>query len=74
MIAEMRLDERRLVVRRTRVITERNEELEQVEAEHRQHSVVELAIRDHENGPLRHASSGHYTANAAWCRQGSGHS
>ncbi|MDP9259052.1 MAG: transposase, partial [Actinomycetota bacterium] len=82
-IAETLLDERRLVVRRTRLlgaqaalwpdwrhfafITDRSEALATVEAEHRQHAVVELAIRDHKAGPLRHAPSGHYAANAAWC-------
>ena len=82
-IAETLLDERRLVVRRTRLvgvqaalwpdwrhfafITDRSEALATVEAEHRQHAVVELAIRDHKDGPLRHAPSGHYAANAAWC-------
>jgi hypothetical protein len=82
-IAETLLDERRLVVRRTRLvgaqaalwpdwrhhafITNRRDELPLVEAEHRQHAVVELAIRDHKDGPLRHAPSDHYAANAAWC-------
>jgi hypothetical protein len=82
-IAETLLGERRLIVRRTRLIgrqaalwpdwrhfafiTDRDEELAVVEAEHRQHAVVELAIRDHKDGPLRHAPSGHYAANAAWC-------
>jgi hypothetical protein len=82
-IAETLLGERRLVVRRTRLvgaqaalwpdwrhfafITDRSEELVTVEAEHRQHAVIELAIRDHKNTALRHAPSGHYAANAAWC-------
>ncbi|MDP9257098.1 MAG: IS1380 family transposase, partial [Actinomycetota bacterium] len=82
-IAETLLGERRLVVRRTRLlgaqaalwpdwrhhafITNRSDELELVEAEHRQHAVVELAIRDHKDSALRHAPSGHYAANAAWC-------
>ncbi|MDP9256039.1 MAG: IS1380 family transposase [Actinomycetota bacterium] len=82
-IAETLLGERRLIVRRTRLlgaqaalwpdwrhhafITDRTEALALVEAEHRQHAVVELAIRDHKDGPLRHAPSGHYAANAAWC-------
>jgi hypothetical protein len=82
-IAETLLGERRLVARRTRLvgaqaalwpdwrhhafITNRSDELATVEAEHRQHAVVELAIRDHKDGPLRHAPSGHYAANAAWC-------
>ncbi len=82
-IAETRLGERRLIVRRTRLlgaqaalwpdwrhhafITDRTEALAIVEAEHRQHAVVELAIRDHKDSALRHAPSGHYAANAAWC-------
>ena len=47
-------------------ITDRNEPLALVEAEHRQHAVVELAIRDHVEGPLRHLPSGRFFANAAW--------
>ena len=82
-IAETLLGERRLIVRRTRLIgrqaalwpdwrhfafiTDRGDELAVVEREHRQHAVVELAIRDHKEGPLRHLPSGHYAANAAWC-------
>jgi hypothetical protein len=82
-IAETTLGERRLVVRRTRLVgkqtalwpdwrhhaflTDRNDELALVEREHRQHAVVELAIRDHKDGPLRHLPSGHYAANGAWC-------
>jgi hypothetical protein len=82
-IAEGLLGARRLVVRRTRLvgkqatpwpdwryhafITDRTDDLAQVEREHRQHAVVELAIRDHKDGALRHLPSGHYAANAAWC-------
>jgi Transposase DDE domain group 1 len=82
-IAETTLGERRLVVRRTRLvgeqaalwpdwrhhafITDRSDALAVVEREHRQHAVVELAIRDHKDGALRHLPSGHYSANAAWC-------
>jgi hypothetical protein len=82
-IAETTLGERRLIVRRTRLvgtqaalwpdwrhhafITDRTAELALVEREHRQHAVVELAIRDHKDGALRHMPSGHYAANAAWC-------
>jgi hypothetical protein len=81
-IAETRYDTHRLVVRRTRLvgadetlfpdwrhhafITDRHEPLSLVEAEHRQHAVIELAIRDHVAGPLRHLPSGHYAANGAW--------
>lgn len=82
-IAETTLGKRRLVVRRTRLvgqqatlwpdwryhafITDRSEQLALVEREHRQHAVIELAIRDHKDGALRHMPSGHYSANAAWC-------
>jgi hypothetical protein len=36
------------------------------EREHRQPAVVELVIRDHKDGALRHLPSGHYAANGAW--------
>jgi Transposase DDE domain group 1 len=81
-IAETRLGDHRLVVRRTQLvgadaalfphwrhfafITDRDDDLDLVEREHRQHAVVELAIRDHKDGPLRHLPSGHFYANAAW--------
>jgi PII-like signaling protein len=81
-IAETRLGEQRLVVRRTQLvgpaaalfpdwrhfafITDRTEQLALVEREHRQHAVIELAIRDHKDGPLRHLPSGRFFANAAW--------
>ena len=47
-------------------ITDRREPLAIVESEHRAHAVVELAIRDHVEGPLRHLPSGRFFANAAW--------
>jgi hypothetical protein len=81
-IAETTLAGRRLVVRRTRLIgaqgelfpdwrhfafvTNRTEPLELVESEHRQHAVVELAIRDLKDQALRHFPSGRFNANAAW--------
>ena len=37
-----------------------------MEAEHRQHAVVELAIRDLKDQALAHFPSGHFYANAAW--------
>jgi hypothetical protein len=40
--------------------------LEIVEAEHRQHAVVELAIRDLKGQALAHFPSGRFFANAAW--------
>ena len=81
-IAETTLDGRRLVVRRVRtlspqgellpswelypLITNRSEPLATVEAEHRQHAVVELAIRDLKDQALAHFPSGIFAANAAW--------
>ncbi len=81
-IAETTGGGRRLLVRRTRLIgpqaelwpdwryfpfiTNRTEPLEIVEAEHRQHAVVELAIRDLKDQALAHFPSGRFTANAAW--------
>jgi hypothetical protein len=81
-IAETALAEHRLIVRRTRLlgaqaelwpdwrhfafITNRTEPLELVEAEHRDHAVVELAIRDLKDQALAHFPSGKFNANAAW--------
>jgi hypothetical protein len=81
-IAETVLGDRRLVVRRTRLVgaqaelwpdwrhhpflTNRTEPLELVEAEHRGHAVVELAIRDLKDQALAHFPSGRFLANAAW--------
>jgi hypothetical protein len=81
-IAETALAGRRLIVRRVRTlnpqgellpswelfpfVSNRGEPLELVEAEHRQHAVVELAIRDLKDQALAHFSSGIFTANAAW--------
>lgn len=81
-IAETKVGERRLVVRRTRLVgeqaelfpdwrhfaflTNRAEPLAVVEAEHRQHAVVELAIRDLKDQALAHFPSGRFNANAAW--------
>jgi hypothetical protein len=81
-IAETTAAGRRLLVRRTRLIgpqaelwpdwryfpfiTNRTEPLELVESEHRQHAVVELAIRDLKDQALAHFPSGRFTANAAW--------
>jgi hypothetical protein len=47
-------------------LTNRSEPLELVEAEHRQHAAVELAIRDLKDQALAHFPSGQFTANAAW--------
>jgi hypothetical protein len=81
-IAETTYGGRRLVVRRVRsldrqgqllpswelyaFLTNRTDELRTVEAEHRQHAVVELAIRDLKDQALAHFPSGHFFANAAW--------
>jgi Transposase DDE domain group 1 len=81
-IAETTLNDRRLVVRRVRTldrqgellpswelfpfITNRTDDLKIVEAEHRQHAVVELAIRDLKDQALAHFPSGRFYANAAW--------
>jgi Transposase DDE domain. len=81
-IAETALDGRRLIVRRVRTLgiqaelfatwqhfpfaTNRSEEIAIVEAEHRQHAVVELVIRDLKDQALAHFPSGQFHANAAW--------
>jgi len=81
-IAETTLNGRRLVVRRVRTLdrqgellpswelypfaTNRTDALATVEAEHRQHAVVELCIRDLKDQALAHFPSGKFTANAAW--------
>jgi hypothetical protein len=81
-IAETSLAGRRLVVRRVRTldrqgqllpswelfpfVTNRVDDLALVEAEHRQHAVVELAIRDLKDQALAHFPSGRFYANAAW--------
>jgi hypothetical protein len=81
-IAEVTAGGRRLIVRRTRLIgaqaklwpdwryfpfiTNRTEPLEIVEAEHREHAVVELAIRDLKDQALAHFPSGRFAANSAW--------
>jgi hypothetical protein len=81
-IAQTMVGQQRLVVRRTRLVgrqaelwpdwryfaflTNRTEPLEVVEAEHRDHAVVELAIRDLKDQALAHFPSGQFNANAAW--------
>ena len=81
-IAETTTHGRRLIVRRTRLIgpqaelwpdwryfpfiTNRTEALKIVEAEHRQHAVVELTIRDLKDQALAHFPSGQFNANSAW--------
>ena len=81
-IAQTMLGRQRLIVRRTRLVgaqaelwpdwrhhaffTNRTDAIELVEAEHRQHAVVELAIRDLKDQALAHFPSGKFLANAAW--------
>lgn len=48
------------------ILTDRDEPLLELEADHRAHAVVELAIRDLKAGGLAHVPSGIFTANAAW--------
>jgi len=48
------------------LITNRSDALALVEAEHRAHAVVELAIRDVKDQALAHFPSGQFAANAAW--------
>jgi len=81
-IAETTYGGRRLIVRRTlllgpqaelwpdwrhfALITNRTEEIALVEAEHREHAVVEQVIADLKDQALAHFPSGHFYANAAW--------
>ena len=82
-VAETTLAGRRLVVRRTRLVgkqaqlwpdwrhhafvTDLTGDAGTVDAEHRAHTVVELAIRDLKLGAgLSHCPSGVFNANAAW--------
>jgi hypothetical protein len=82
-IAETSMWGFRLVVRRVRTlgqqaqlfdtwqhfafVTNRNEDIALVEAEHREHAVVELSIRDLKAQALAHFPSGTFHANSAWC-------
>jgi hypothetical protein len=81
-IAETSYGGRRLIVRRTRLlgaqaqlwpdwrhfafVTNRSEQLELVEAEHREHAVVEQVIADLKEQALAHFPSGEFNANSAW--------
>jgi len=82
-VAETTLAGQRLVVRRTRItrqqealfpdwryhafVTDRTGDVIALDADHRHHAVVELAIRDLKHGAgLRHCPSGRINANAAW--------
>jgi hypothetical protein len=82
-IAESTLNGWRLIVRRVRTLgeqgqlfdtwqhfafaTNRTEPLTVVESEHREHAVVELAIRDLKDQALAHFPPGNFHANSAWC-------
>jgi hypothetical protein len=49
------------------LLTDLDAETAAVDAFHRQHAVVELAIRDLKEGAgLEHVPSGHFSANGAW--------
>jgi hypothetical protein len=81
-IAETTHGGRRLIVRRTRLIgpqaqlwpdwrhfafiTNRTEDIKLVEAEHRDHAVVEQVIADLKDQALAHFPSGEFNANSAW--------
>ena len=81
-IAQTTYGGRRLIIRRTRLlgaqaelwpdwrhfafITNRTDDIALVEAEHRQHAVVEQVIADLKDQALAHFPSGHYGANGAW--------
>jgi DDE family transposase len=81
-IAETTYGGRRLIVRRTRLVgpqaelwpdwrhfaflTNRTDEITVVEAEHRDHAVVEQVIADLKDQALAHFPSGHFYANGAW--------
>lgn len=81
-LAETSYAGRRLIVRRTRllgpqaelwpdwrhfcVITNRTEDITLVDAEHREHAVVEQVIADLKDQALAHFPSGHFHANGAW--------
>jgi hypothetical protein len=81
-IAETTYGDRRLIVRRTRLlgpqaqlwpdwrhfafITNRTEDITIVEAEHRDHAVIEQVIADLKDQALQHFPSGEFNANGAW--------
>lgn len=81
-IAETLHGARRLIIRRTRLlgaqadlwpdwrhfafITNREEDIALVEAEHREHAVVEQVIADLKDQALAHFPSGQFNANGAW--------
>src|SRR5213076_2150867 len=48
------------------LISNRDQEIALVEAEHREHAVVEQVIADLKEQALAHFPSGHFYANSAW--------
>ncbi|HEX2029458.1 MAG TPA: IS1380 family transposase [Nitriliruptorales bacterium] len=48
------------------ILTDRDGQMLEIEADHQAHAVIELAIRDLKAGGLAHVPSGVFTANAAW--------
>ena len=82
-VAETDFQGHRLIVRRTKLneprpalfpdyryhafVSDREGDCVALDADHRRHAVVELAIRDLKEGSgLEHCPSGHFNANAAW--------
>ena len=82
-VAETNYQDQRLIVRRTKLheprpalfpeyryhafLTDREGDATFLDADHRRHAVVELAIRDLKEGSgLEHCPSGDFNANAAW--------
>jgi hypothetical protein len=81
-VAETTYKDMRLVARRTRLVgpqaelfpdwrhhaflTDRHGTARALDADHRHHAVIELAIRDLKAEGLRHCPSGSFFANAAW--------
>ena len=81
-VAETTYDGRRLIVRRVRAeghqqqliatwrhhgfLTDLAGDIETVDAFHRNHATVELAIKDLKDHALAHVPSGHFAANSAW--------
>ncbi len=82
-VAETTYKGDRLIVRRTRLVgpqaelwpdwrhhaflTDRRGEIADLDADHRRHAVIELAIRDLKEGAgMNHCPSGRFFANAAW--------
>ena len=81
-VAETTYRDMRLIVRRTRLVgaqaelfpdwrhhafvSDRPGTAIELDADHRAHAVIELAIRDLKAEGLAHCPSGHYSANAAW--------